>query len=280
MKFNLKIAQINQEDLGIGGVILLALQSLINRKKKEIIFIECKNISYTNKLNVWDKFFIQPFIEFEDLIKKKINNKDYIKEKIEIKKDFLFNWVGKDINLIKKSNLIKPYKKIFYKHIKFNRIIINKFLEIEKRKLKEKTLSVHLRGTDRFNKNYHFANQRKNFELFKIKSRIEKKLNELDIKKIFLATDDLEYKNFMINSFKKKSVIFNNSIYGKKDGIHHNFWESDSFKTKIAEEALLDIMLMARCNYSFLSTSNISLISILMRRNNKYSFLDSDLKSK
>jgi hypothetical protein len=72
MKFNLKIAEINQEDLGIGGVILQALQSLKNRKKREIIFIECKNISYTNNANVWDKFLLQPFTEYEDLIKNKI----------------------------------------------------------------------------------------------------------------------------------------------------------------------------------------------------------------
>jgi len=280
MKFNLKIAEINQEDLGIGGVILQALQSLKNRKKREIIFIECKNISYTNNANVWDKFLLQPFTEYEDLIKNKIKNKDYIKEKIRINKNFLFNWVGKDINLFKKSNLIKPYKKIFKKYIKFNSEFTSKFLEIENRILNQKTLSVHLRGTDRFNKNYHFANQRKNFKLLKVRSKIENKLSELDIEKIFLATDDLEYKNFMIKSFKKKSLIFNNTRFAKVDGLHKNYWESDDIKTKIAEEALLDTMLMSRCNYSLLSSSNISLVSILMRKDNKYSFIDDDMKSR
>lgn len=280
MKFKLKIIQINQENLGIAGVILLALQYLSNRKKNELIYIESENISYSNKHNIWNKFFKQPFKEYDDLIKKNIENKNYILEKAVLNKNYLFNWVGKNINFIKKSKLISPYRKVFNHFIKFNDTINTKFTKIEKEYFKKKILSIHLRGTDRFYGG-HFDNQRKKFKFSNIEKILQKKMIEFDTKKIYLATDDLEYKRLMLRSFKKNTIFSNSTVYGKKDGhgIHGNFYETENFKTKIAEEAILDMMLMARSDYSLYCSSNVSLVSILMKKDNKYNFIDDNLKS-
>ena len=83
----LKIIKLNTEVVGIGGNILLALEALNNRKKNELIYFKFNNLLYSNQSNLWDKFFIQPFAEYTDVIKKKIQKKNFIVEYAQLKKN-------------------------------------------------------------------------------------------------------------------------------------------------------------------------------------------------
>ena len=278
----LKIIKLNTEVLGIASNILLALEAVSHRKKNELIYFKFNNFLYSNKSNLWDKFFVQPFEEYTDVIKKKIQKKEFEVEYLQQKKNSFLQYLGKDCHRLKEKKIIDPLRAKFKKHIIFNNSIKKKIQNFKSKYLKKKIISVHLRGTDRFNALGHFANQRNTFDFTStIKPLITKTIKKLNIKKIFLATDDQEYFNQMKTEFKKKIIKSNAKFFAnsQSQGIHRdNIWESETHKNKIASEAILDSIIMANCDYSLLSQSNISAMTILMRNDYKYDFIDKHLK--
>ena len=279
----LKIIKLNTEVLGIGGNILLALEALNNRKKNELIYFKFNNFLYSNRFNLWDKFFIQPFAEYADVIKKKIKEKNFIVEYAQLKKNSALNYVGKNYQRLMDPKIIEPLRNKFKKYIIFNDFLKKKFSTFKSKYLKKSTISVHLRGTDRFRVGQHFGNQRNNFDfLSTIKPLIIKNINKLNIEKIFLATDDEQYLKQMKQEFKKKLVKLNSTTFANSQtvGVHvDNIWESETHKNKLAIEAILDSIIMSNCNYSLLSQSNISIMTLLMRNDYNYDFLDKHMKS-
>jgi hypothetical protein len=279
----LKIIKLNTEVLGIGGNILLALEALNNRKKNELIYFRFKNFLYSNQFNLWDKFFIQPFAEYADVIKKKIKNKNFIVEYAQLKKNSALNYVGKNPQKLMDPKIIEPLRAKFKKHIIFNDFLEKKFLTFKSKYLKKRTISVHLRGTDRFRVGEHFGNQRNNFDfLSTIKPSIIKNIDKFNIEKIFLATDDSQYLKKMKKEFKKKIIKLNSTTFANSQtvGVHlDNIWESETHKNKLATEAILDSIIMSNCSYSLLSQSNMSIMTLLMRNDYNYDFLDKHMKS-
>jgi len=277
----LKIIKLNTEILGIGGNILLALEALNNRKKNELIYFKFNNFLYSNQFNLWDKFFAQPFAEYTDVIEKKIKKKNFIIEYAQIKKNSALNYVGNNYQILMDPKIIEPLRAKFKKYIIFNDFLKKKFLIFKSRYLKKRTISVHLRGTDRFRVGAHFENQRNNFDfLSTIKPSIIKNINKFNIEKIFLATDDEKYLKKMKQEFKKKIIKLNSTIYSQADGVHFaGIWECETHKNKLATEAILDSIIMSNCNYSLLSQSNISIMTLLMRNDYNYDFLDKHMKS-
>jgi len=277
----LKIIKLNTEILGIGGNILLALEALNNRKKNELIYFKFNNFLYSNQFNLWDKFFAQPFAEYTDVIEKKIKKKNFIIEYAQIKKNSALNYVGNNYQILMDPKIIEPLRAKFKKYIIFNDFLKKKFLIFKSRYLKKRTISVHLRGTDRFRVGAHFENQRNNFDfLSTIKPSIIKNINKFNIEKIFLATDDEQYLKKMKQEFKKKIIKLNSTIYSQADGVHFaGIWECETHKNKLATEAILDSIIMSNCNYSLLSQSNISIMTLLMRNDYNYDFLDKHMKS-
>jgi len=277
----LKIIKLNTEILGIGGNILLALEALNNRKKNELIYFKFNNFLYSNQFNLWDKFFAQPFAEYTDVIEKKIKKKNFIIEYAQIKKNSALNYVGNNYQILMDPKIIEPLRAKFKKYIIFNDFLKKKFLIFKSRYLKKRTISVHLRGTDRFIVGAHFENQRNNFDfLSTIKPSIIKNINKFNIEKIFLATDDEQYLKKMKQEFKKKIIKLNSTIYSQADGVHFaGIWECETHKNKLATEAILDSIIMSNCNYSLLSQSNISIMTLLMRNDYNYDFLDKHMKS-
>lgn len=277
----LKIIKLNTEVVGIGGNILLALEALNNRKKNELIYFKFNNFLYSNQYNLWDKFFIQPFAEYTDVIKKKIQKKNFIVEYAQLKKKSALNYVGKNPQRLMDPKIIEPLRAKFKKYIIFNDVLKKKILTFKSRYLKKSTISVHLRGTDRFKDGEHFANQRNNFDfLSTIKPSIMKTINKFNIKKIFLATDDEQYLKKMKQEFKKKLIKLNSTTYSQTNGVHQDaIWECETYKNKLATEAILDSIIMSNCDYSLLSQSNISIMTLLMRNDYNYDFLDKNMKS-
>jgi hypothetical protein len=96
----LKIFKINNNNLGIAGNILCALEILNYRKSNELIFFDFKNVLYSNKINTWDKFFYQPFHEINDLIEKKIKNKNFEIEHYKTNKFFKFSYFNNNTKFL------------------------------------------------------------------------------------------------------------------------------------------------------------------------------------
>jgi hypothetical protein len=279
----LKVVKINPlHPIGLFAIIIIALNFLYYRKKKELIYFQFNSLMYSNSFNIWNKFFIQPFNEYQDIIEKKLYNKDYKVEYFKnYHKNFPLNWVGKNIKFFYQKELINNFRTIFHKNILFNKKIMNKVKIFEQKYLNDKTLSIHLRGTDKFHPVYgHHKNLRKEQDFCNIKRIIKLKMHKHKIKKIFLASDDKEYIKLIKNEFQKKMIKMNSTIFSDRDGVHRdNIYQNEDFKTKLGEEAILDSILMSKCVYSLLSQSNLSLVSILLRKDFNYKLIDENLKS-
>lgn len=279
----LKVVKINPlHPIGLFAIIIIALNFLYYRKKKELIYFQFDSLMYSNSFNIWDKFFIQPFNEYQDIIEKKLYNKDYKVEHFKnYHKNFPLNWVGKNIKFFYQKELINNFRKIFHNNIIFNKEIMNKLKVFEQKYLNEKTLSIHLRGTDKFHPIHgHHKNLREEQDFFNMKKIIKLKMLKHKIKKIFLASDDKKYIKLIKNEFQKKMIKMNSTIFSDRDGIHRdNIYQNEDFKTKLGEEAILDSIIMSKCSYSLLSQSNLSLVSILLRKDYKYQLIDENLKS-
>jgi hypothetical protein len=274
----LKVIEYNQL-AGIGNHIIYALTCLKELKKKEIIYLKFNNFFYTNEINgnSWENFFYQPFQEYEDIIKKKIDRNDYTLIKSNSNKRII-GYGNNNIKNLYDKNFINFVRKIFKSFIKLKPSIINNANNFFLKNLKsKKNLSIHIRGTDKFK--IHAQNQR---SLFNYKDYIRPVLiDTIKIncsKKIFIATDELSKYKLMKKDFGKKlcKIKIKNL---NETAIHlNNLYESENNKKSSCEEALTDTLLMSMCDYSLLSQSNLSLVSLLMRDDYNYKFIDEHIK--
>ena len=276
----LKVIEFNSENNGIFSIILIALEALYFKKKKEIIYFKFNNLLYSNNYNLWDKFFIQPFAEFEDLIEKKIRKGNYKKEYFN-KNKFPLDYISLGSKVFYDKKLINHFREIFKKRIVFCKRITDKALRYENKYLNNKTLSIHLRGTDRFTKDGHFNGMRKKLKWKDIEDSIQIRISKNKISKLFLATDDQKYKALIKKKFNSKLLKSYSTILSKDKGAHYeNIYQNEIFKTKLGDEAIVDSILLSRSKYSLICQSNLSLVSILMRNDFNYKLIDEILKSR
>ncbi len=154
-----------------------------------------------------------------------------------------------DVELVKEKN------KIFNMLLKIKNI---EYFELEKKKyINDKTLSIHIRGTD---KNSEIPTP--NLETIYLK--IEKMLSTNIIDNIFLATDDIFYLNNIISKFGN-IVRHRNDKTISLDGKPIHFIEN---RTKINKEMLIDAYLLSNSNYFLYCYSNVSYLALTMGINN------------
>ena len=85
-------------------------------------------------------------------------------------------------------------------------------------------------------------------------------------------------KNMMKENFKY-SLVNKNLLLKNKVALHYgSMFESEKIKIKSCKDALIDAILISKCDESLVCQSNLSIISILMRTDRKYDFLDSHIK--
>lgn len=265
---------------GIGDHIIYALNRLCLRKKNEILYFEFNNFFYTNmkNKNIWEEFFYQPFEQYRELIRKKIKSNDYNLEYNRPIKNFLTYTNKNGLRNLNNYKKIKKLRKIFKKYILFKQNIIKETELFYNKNISSHSMSVHLRGTDKFLEHAKNIDFIKNFQETVIK-KIEKFKQKKKISKIFLATDDEEMKNMMQKKFTNSLVRQNLSLRKNKDSLHFGLmFESENIKIKNCKEALIDALLISRCNESLVCQSNLSIISILMRSDKKYYFLDANIR--
>jgi hypothetical protein len=283
---NLKIINYHHPN-GICGNLLNAIECLANRKKNELIYFKFNNLLYSNKFNVWEKFFYQPFNEYEDLILKKIKNNNYTNETFAHYNynNFVFNYNFKNnLKIYYDKIAVDPLRKIVKKFIKFKSIVLFRAKEFENKNFQTQNLGIHIRGTDKFSSKGHdkFKNKR-NLLSFQnhIKLIVKQKMKISNSKKIFLATDEKNYYNKMKYFFGKNLLKMNTKILSSEQdtGTHFiNVYGTESWKTQLGTEALTDAILLSKCKYSLLSQSNLSLASILLRDDYNFEFLDAHIQ--
>lgn len=114
-------------------------------------------------------------------------------------------------------------------------------------------IGIHYRGTD--NKESEFVP----FE--QVAYRVKKKIQTLRLRnyKIFLATDEQRFLEYMIDEFGDHLCYLKDAFRGVTDvGIHQ---DPNLNKYKAGEDAVLDCILLSRCDLLFRTASNLSLWS-------------------
>jgi len=284
----LKIIKLNFRDSGLGSNILAVLYNsmqISEYNKDNNVYFDLKNFSYTNTSNVWDKFFYQPF----DSKIKKINflerNKNYeylIQDLYEYKYAPLDYINKKRSEIYNNRTIVKNLRFNFNKFIKLKKNIIKKINFLIKKKLmKNKTLGVNIRGNDMFEAHAKGQRHLMNYHNY-IKPLIMGKIVKEGFNKIYLATIDDNIREPFKKDFKK-NLIINKTILNKKkmasdgDALSRSFFENESFKNKLLLESLIDMVCLSKTYYSYYMASNVSLVSMLMRKDFNYHFIDNHI---
>ena len=277
----LKLYRLKNNLMGIGGNILIALEILYYKRSNELIYFDFENMLYSNSGNIWNKYFYQPYAEYEDLIKSKIKKKEYSIEYYKPNINYRYTYLGKNLKYVYDKSFVDKLRNIFKKNIFFKKELINKVNLYENKYLIKKNIIVQLRGTDRFQ--MHAKGLRHQFTNSEFINKVQKTVFDYKIDNIFLATDDYSYylsmkKNFHEILLPSNSIPENyeNLKFSEEQHLGHNLniFESEKFKNLNAEQAIIDCILMSRCSHSLFSKSNLALVSIMLKDNYNFSFLD------
>jgi hypothetical protein len=269
------------EPVGIGSTILRGLHRLYYATPEEILYFHFTNILYGDKnQNIWSTYIEQPFVHEKEFILHEFNNKRVVEEHgVFLKKTnpFLFCY-GKAQNYAKdflNKELVTKFRQVFTTYVKIKSSIHDKANLFCKEFIdNNRVVSMQKRGTDNFTTRGH-AGDIIAFADEEIKKIVKDNLEDYDY--LFLATDEIYVRNLLIKYFGNKILSYSTMLSpeGDKRGTHFaNINNTTRNKYTLGEEAIIDSLIMSRCDYSLCMKSNLSLINILLRNNFNYHFID------
>jgi hypothetical protein len=160
-------------------------------------------------------------------------------------------------------------------NLKLKNKVFDSILKIkdDKRKLFEKkfadlgitnkTLGIQIRGTDK-------KNEIPEPSIDNIIQKIDRYFDMVDIRNIFLATDDIKY----LNPIKERYgnvVVYDDTIHISSDNAPlHNLPNRDI----INEEVLSSVFILSSCSHFLYSFSNVSLLALIMGANHHKTILN------
>jgi hypothetical protein len=154
------------------------------------------------------------------------------------------------------AHVLCDKEKVIQKNKVYNDIFRLKnidFFEKEKEKyITEKTLAIQIRGTDK-------KSEIKSPEFDAIINHTKRMLDGNNIDSIFLATDDVYYRDIMTQNFKNLVKYRDETISLDRNPIH--FCEKRE-RWLIDKEVMADIYLLAMSNYFLYSFSNVSYLAL------------------
>lgn len=268
--------------VGVGSSIFRCLHRLYYLKPEEILYLYCPNPLYGNNgKNVWSMFLHQPFEAEKHFLTAAFQSGLMIVENgvfNNSNNDFLFGYGNAQDNAINFKNPLKVehYRKFIKSFLNFKQPLIDKAYKYWVNNFKDnKILSIHRRGTDMFAMGGHAWRSRHLISDEYVLGKINCLHRDFD--KIFVATDEQSFVDLMVTNFGDKILTYSTMrIRGQeKIGLHFKYAKSNS-ETKhiLGEEALIDSILMSKSNYACHMRSNISLLSILLRNDYNYEFID------
>lgn len=228
--------------------------------EKPIFYVKWYNDSYqTNRYNLWEKYFEQPYFNKGD----KEYNYSNVKQLPKIREE-----LPRYIMPLKNKIIYEPIDreyiyKIIKKRIKFKKFLIEKRDNYIKKFKNKYLIGLHIRGsggtangTKEYRRKLKLINK---IPIPEFEFYLNKKINELKEKyikyEIFLFTDN----NFVLNYFKNK---YNINYFNSQRSEHHqgeiHLKEYNFNKEKLAEEILFEVLVMSKLNYYIHGLSNIS----------------------
>lgn len=228
-----------------------------------------KNLYYDNTLsgerNTFEYFFEQP-------INKDLSNYITIikyNSRNRLKAEFLNGGVSYRVT----EMYIDEMARIMRKYLRFNneiKQIIDE--ELKKNRISEKTLGVHIRGTD-YKSNY------KNHPCYVAPNEYYKYINEAfsiyDFEKIYIATDDEDILKVFIEKYGIKKVVFaENTVRSRGvEGVHTSPGNREHHKYMLGVEVICDMCMLASCGGVISGMSQVGLMSRIYKKSKEGSFL-------
>lgn len=240
------------------------------------------NVTFVlNHLRICKKNNFIPVIDMENFktiynenkkIKKTNNSWEYYFEKLN---DFSLNEVYKSKNVLITSDkffhfftynmdLDKELTRILQDQIKIKKGLLKSYNKIRSVFRDKKILGIHFRGTSyKRSPGHPFPATKK--QMFEITKNL---INKENIDKIFLVTEEQNYLNFFKKKFPNK-VIYIKSCYRSDKNDAFEIYPRDRHRYKLGREALLETLLLSKCDYFIYLCSNISSAAISFNLNQK-----------
>ena len=154
--------------------------------------------------------------------------------------------------------------KILQTRIKINKILYKSYKRISNIFNGNKILGIHFRGTSyKRSPGHPFpATKRQMFEITKNLIKKEK------IDKIFLVTEEQNYLNFFKKKFPNK-IIHIKCCYRSNKNDAFKIYPRDRHRYKLGREALLETLLLSKCDHFIYLCSNVSSAAISFNLNKK-----------
>ena len=221
---------------------------VIDMENFKTIYNEKKKIKGT--LNAWNYYFESLNTYSLDEVYKSKN--------VLISSDQFYNFFY--YNIETEEKLIK----ILQKDIKIKKNLYKIFLRLSKKFEKKNTLGIHFRGTSYKKSQGHPLPATKKQMLDITKKVISK--NKIDI--IFLVTEEKDYLEYFKKEFPEKLFFLKSSFRSNKNDAF-KIYPRILHRYKLGREALLETLLLSKCDHFIYLCSNISSAAISFNLNNK-----------
>ena len=257
---------------GLFSNVLFVLNHLkIAKEKKFIAFVDMQNFhtiyneerKIHNTYNAWEYFFENyTHINIDEIYQSK--NVYFVSNLFG--KDFF-----KDTNTEDLCRYFKDNLKIKKKYKRIVNFFSNKYFK------DKKILGVHFRGTSYKRSPGH--------PFPATKKQILKKINKLQLDnnydKIFIVTEEENYKKFLVSNFTDKSLFLKSSYRSDKNDAFE-IYPRHRHRYKLGREALVETMLLSKCDGLIYVASNISSSAIALNFNTKQKriMIDNGLNTK
>lgn len=219
---------------------------IVDMENFKTIYNENKKIKKT--YNAWEYYF--------EKLNKFSLEEVYNSKNVLITSDKFFHFFTYNIDL--DDQMIK----ILQRKIKINKILNKSYERISNIFKNKKILGIHFRGTSYKRSPGHPFPATKR-QMLKITKKI---IKEEKIDKIFLVTEEKNYLEFFQKNFGDK-LIYIKCCYRSNKNDAFNIYPRDRHRYKLGREALLETLLLSKCDYFIYLCSNVSSAAISFNLN-------------
>ncbi len=221
---------------------------IIDMKNFKTIYNEAKSIKRTD--NAWEYYFR--------------NLSHYSLDEIYKSKNVIFTSNKFFSHFTYNIDLDEDLVKLLQNDIKLNKILEKTFFKISKIFNGKKILGIHFRGTSYKRSPGHPLPATKG-QMYKMTKKI---IEREKVDKIFLVTEELNYLNFFKKKFPDKLLYLNCCFRSDKNDAFKKY-PRRLHRYKMGREAILETLLLSKCDYFIYLCSNVSSAAISFNLNKK-----------
>ncbi len=270
---------VDSTSAGLGSVVMRALHNLYYKGPSELLYLDFQSIAYgAPDENIWNRFFYQPCDAEKDRIIEMVAAGRYRVRHWRDAGPWLLGY-GKehDRSQYTRPDFVDRIRALTRAHLRLRPHVADAFDRFHAEHLEgRRVLGVHKRGTDLLTTShgaglYHVINARF------LRRRIDRALDQQNCDWIYLATDEQVVVDAMVKSYGRRVIKYPAAVApaGVLNAVHNLNWNRDpEFKHSLGRDVLIDALALSRTAHALLMSSNVSLLSLFLRNDFHYEFID------